>query len=319
MRNMKSFAMTGAAGYVAPRHMKAIKNNNGTLVAALDPNDSVGQMDRYFPEVLFFKDFERFERHINKLCLAKKSPDYLSICAPNHLHDTHCRFALKNDMHAICEKPLVLNPWNLDILEKAEEESGRKICNILQLRLHPEIQKLKRDVENSPDKFFEVQLNYVTPRGPWYHVSWKGDVQKSGGIATNIGVHFFDMLIWIFGAVKENHVFEHNPLFAGGRLFLEKAKVDWFLSIKAQHVQMWDIQTFSTYRSVRVNGQELEFSKGFEDLHDKSYHQILNNKGFGIKDVRPSIELIHSIRNTPTDQTKTDGHMVLKSIKQMKT
>lgn len=310
------FGLVGAAGYIAPRHMLAIKNNGGHLVAALDPNDSVGQMDRYFPEALFFNNFERFERYIYKMRTDNQALDYLSICSPNYLHDTHCRFALVNDMHAICEKPLVLNPWNLDSLQKAEQETGYSIFNILQLRLHPEVIKLKESLESNPsNKRHSVVLDYITPRGPWYHISWKGQEEKSGGIASNIGVHFFDMLIWLFGSVEEVHVYENQKSYTGGRLILENADVEWFLSVDRQHLSHFDKGGKATYRALSIDGKDIEFSEGFERLHDISYARILSNEGFKTSDVRPVIELIHQLRHRKTNLDGIPGHRMLNKIR----
>jgi len=312
---MKRFALTGAAGYIAPRHMEAIKQNDGQLVAALDPNDSVGHMDSYFPNSLFFNNFERFERYINRIISQSKNLDYLSICSPNYLHDTHCRFALNNGMDAICEKPLVLNPWNLDILQRAEEQTGKRIYNILQLRLHPEIIKLKEWVDNQESiKVFDIDLTYITSRGPWYHISWKGDVEKSGGIASNIGVHFFDMLMWIFGDVQSNKVFEKTSNYSAGLLELKKANVKWFLSVDAKHLKMLNIENTRTHRSLKIDGKEIDFSKGFEELHNFSYEKIIKGQGFGTSDVRNSIELIHNIRIKDKANTKGTDHPILSKI-----
>ena len=275
--------MTGAAGYVAPRHMRAIKDTGSALVAALDKNDSVGIIDSYFPESAFFTEFERFDRHIDKLRRRGEGIDYLSVCSPNYLHDAHCRFGLRSGADVICEKPLVLNPWNIDALQELEEETGFKIYNILQLRLHPAIKALKKKVEDGPaDKTYDVDLTYLTSRGRWYHVSWKGDESKSGGIATNIGVHFFDMLCWIFGDVKEN-----------------RARVNWFLSVNYDFVpEEAKSEGKRTYRSISIEGEEIEFSGGFTDLHTLSYQDILDGHGFGTDEVRKAIEVVHGIRNS---------------------
>ena len=309
---MKNFALIGAAGYVAPRHMKAIKETGNKLSAALDPNDSVGIIDSYFPRADFFTEFERFDRHIDKKRRNKEPIDYVSICSPNYLHDAHIRFALRNNACAICEKPLVLNPWNVDGLEAIEEETEARVYNILQLRLHPSLIELKKQVEEqaqNQNKKYEIDLTYITSRGNWYFTSWKGYHEKSGGIATNIGIHFYDMLIWIFGNVQENvvHLLEHDK--SAGYLELENARVRWFLSVDEttlpQSIQEADQRTF---RSITVDGKEIEFSGGFTDLHTLSYDGILAGKGFGLTQARPSIETVYQIRNAVPDLKKGDCH-----------
>jgi UDP-N-acetyl-2-amino-2-deoxyglucuronate dehydrogenase len=296
---MKNFALIGAAGYVAPRHMKAIKETGNKLVAALDKHDNVGILDSYFPEAHFFTEFERFDRHLDKLKRKGQNVHYVSICSPNYLHDSHIRFALKHGADAICEKPLVLNPWNVDALEEIERETGKKIYTILQLRLHPAIISLRDKILQGPkDKVYDVDLRYITSRGNWYHVSWKGEVTKSGGIATNIGIHFFDMLIWIFGGVQKNEIKVHEKDHAQGHLELQRARVNWLLSINYDHIP--DAVKRSgkrTFRTLTIENEELEFSEGFTDLHTMSYQHILDGKGFGIQDARASIELVHAIRN----------------------
>ncbi|QTD37301.1 Gfo/Idh/MocA family oxidoreductase [Polaribacter batillariae] len=296
---MKNFALIGAAGYIAPRHLKAIKDTNNHLIAALDKFDSVGVMDSYFPEADFFVEFERFDRHIEKLKRAGTQLDYVSICTPNYLHDSHIRMALRRGAHAICEKPIVLNPWNIDALEAIEKESQGNINTILQLRLHESIIKLKNKVasENRKEKY-DVDLTYITSRGKWYDISWKGDESKSGGIATNIGVHFYDMLSWVFGRVQENKVHLRENHKAAGYLEFENARVRWFLSIDENdlpvHIKQINQRTF---RSITINNEEVEFSDGFTELHTKSYQQILKGNGFGLEDVRQSIQIVHDIRN----------------------
>jgi len=308
---MKNFALIGAAGYIAPRHMKAIKETQNNLVAALDKNDSVGIIDSFFPNADFFTEFERFDRHISKLKYDKNTPiDYVSICTPNYLHDAHIRFALRQGVDAISEKPLVLNPWNLDALAKIEKETGNKIYNILQLRLHPSIIALKERIDKgAKDKVYDIDLTYLTSRGHWYYTSWKGDASKSGGVATNIGVHFFDMLSWVFGKVKQNitHLSTHDR--ASGYLEFEKARVRWFLSIN------YDVLPDSikakgqrTYRSITIEGEELEFSDGFTDLHTHSYRDILSGKGFGLEAPRQAIEIVHSIRHSEPIGLKGEYH-----------
>jgi UDP-N-acetyl-2-amino-2-deoxyglucuronate dehydrogenase len=297
---MKNFALIGAAGYIAPRHMKAIKDCGHNLVAALDKHDNVGILDSYFPEADFFTEFERFDRHLDKLRRKGQKVDYVSICSPNYLHDSHIRFALKHGADAICEKPLVLNPWNVDALGEIENETGRKIFTVLQLRLHPGIIALKRKIDEGPkDKIYDINLRYITSRGNWYHRSWKGDQSKSGGIATNIGIHFFDMLLWIFGEVQQNHVSFQKDDHAEGNLILKRARIKWFLSIDYDHIPEPIKKTGKrTYRSLIIEEEEIEFSDGFTDLHTLSYKEILNGAGFGIAEAKPSIQVVHDIRNS---------------------
>jgi len=295
---MKNFALVGAAGYIAPRHMKAIKDTHNNLIAALDKNDSVGILDSYFPEADFFTEFERFDRHIEKLKRKGIKTDFVSVCSPNYLHDAHIRFGLRIGADVICEKPVVLNPWNIDALAEIEKETGNKIFTILQLRLHSAIVALKEKIDSEKDgKMHEVNLDYITSRGHWYYASWKGDIQKSGGIATNIGVHFFDMLMWIFGDVKENIVHEHSKDTASGILKLEKANVKWRLSIDANNLPE-DIRAAGkrTYRTLDIDGESFEFSEGFTELHTKSYQNILEGKGFPLMETRKAIQLVHDIR-----------------------
>jgi len=296
---MKNFALMGAAGYIAPRHLKAIKETNNNLIAALDRFDSVGVMDSYFPKADFFVEFERFDRHIEKLRRSGVPLDYVSICTPNYLHDAHIRMALRSGADAICEKPLVLNPWNVDALMDIQKESGRKIHTILQLRLHPSIIALKKkiDLANSNTKY-DVDLTYITSRGKWYDISWKGDSSKSGGIATNIGIHFFDMLAWLFGNVQENTVHLREKDKSAGYLEFEKARVRWYLSIDENSLPDRISQLGQrTYRSITINGEELEFSSGFTELHTDSYLQILKGEGFGLDDAKESIKIAQKIRN----------------------
>lgn len=295
---MKRFALIGAAGYIAPRHLKAIKDTGNILVAAFDPYDGVGIMDSHFPDADFFTEFERFDRHIDKLRREGNPIDIISICSPNYLHDAHIRFGLKNGCDVICEKPLVLNPWNVDALMEIEKETGKNAYTILQLRLHPNIIALRERVMNSPkDRIFEVDLKYITSRGKWYHHSWKGDIDKSGGIATNIGVHFFDMLTWIFGDVVENKVSIHTKDTAAGFLHLERAKINWFLSIDYNEVpEDVKLQGKRTYRTLTMEGEEIEFSDGFTELHTDSYREILAGRGFPISVSKKAIEIVHGIR-----------------------
>lgn len=295
---MKRFALIGAAGYIAPRHLKAIKETGNTLVASLDKHDNVGILDSYFPQSDFFTEFERFDRHIDKLRRQGQGVDYVSICSPNYLHDSHIRFALRQQAHAICEKPLVLNPWNVDALAEIEKETGKRVFTILQLRLHPAIIALRNKILNGPaNKIYDVDLTYITSRGHWYQVSWKGEDSKSGGVATNIGIHFFDMLLWIFGSVKNISVDELTEDSAGGKIELERARINWFLSIDAERLpQVAKDAGKRTHRSLTMEGNEIEFSDGFTDLHTTSYKEILAGNGFGLHDARPSIELVHQIR-----------------------
>lgn len=308
----KNFALTGAAGYIAPRHLKAIKATGNKLAAAVDPNDSVGILDSYFFEASFFKEFERFDRHIEKL--RRKNPDnkvhYLSICSPNYLHDAHIRFALRVGADAICEKPLVLNPWNIDALQELAEEHGQKIYNILQLRLHPALVALKQkvDAENKNGKH-EIELSYVTSRGKWYLVSWKGDIERSGGVATNIGIHFFDMLMWIFGKPEHTELHLSEPTKASGYMELEKARVKWFLSIDNTDLPFGhEQQGQTTFRSITIDGNEIEFSGGFTDLHTRVYEEILAGNGFTPEDCRSSIQMAHDIRKATAIGITKDSH-----------
>ena len=297
---MKRFALIGGAGYVAPRHMRAIKDTGNELVAVLDPNDSVGVIDSHFPEAHFFTEFERFDRHIDKLKRTGRGVDYVSICSPNYLHDAHIRFALRNGADAICEKPLVLNPWNIDGLEEMEKDTGAHVYNILQLRLHPALIELKEKLGHGyGDKIHEIDLTYITSRGKWYFNSWKGEEAKSGGIATNIGIHFFDMLIWIFGKVQKNVVHVFEPHKAAGYLELKNARVRWFLSVDERTLPNEVKESGQrTYRSITVDGEEVEFSKGFTDLHTLSYEEIIKGNGFGLEEARASVETAYAIRNT---------------------
>jgi UDP-N-acetyl-2-amino-2-deoxyglucuronate dehydrogenase len=299
---MERFALIGAAGYIAPRHMKAIKETGNVLVAALDKCDSVGVLDSYFPDANFFTEFERFDRYVDKLRRKGQRIDYISICSPNYLHDAHIRFALRNDANAICEKPLVLNPWNLNALEEIERETGKKVYNILQLRVHPTIVSLKRRIEEEyrkKEQKYKIDLTYITSRGKWYFVSWKGDIQKSGGVATNIGIHFFDMLMWIFGELKHYEVHYSEPLKKmAGYVELEKAEVRWFLSVDSRDLPEVAVDEGKrTYRSITIDSNEVEFSGGFTDLHTVVYQEILDGKGFDMEDARPSIELVYRLRN----------------------
>jgi UDP-N-acetyl-2-amino-2-deoxyglucuronate dehydrogenase len=321
---MTNFALIGAAGYIAPRHMKAIRDTGNRLICALDPYDGVGIIDSYFPEADFFIEPERFDRHLDKLRReaaqdhdhVKQKVDYVSICSPNYMHDSHIRLALRNNAHAICEKPIVLNPWNLDALTEIEKETGKSVFTILQLRLHPSIKALREQVlAGAPEKVYDVDLSYITSRGNWYYRSWKGDTSKSGGIATNIGVHFFDMLSWVFGDVEQStvHVLKNNK--AAGFLKLTRANVRWFLSIDYQDIPEHIKNSGKrTYRSLTMNGTEIEFSEGFTDLHTEMYREILEGRGFGLNEARTSIELVHAIRNGQPEGLKGQFHPILNSI-----
>lgn len=308
----KNFAITGVGGYVAPRHLQAIKDTGNQLVAAVDPSDSVGIIDRYFQDVSFFTEFERFDRHADKLrrignehCI-----HYVSVCSPNYLHDAHVRFALRIGADAICEKPLVLNPWNIDALEELEHESGRKVYTILQLRVHPSLLELKKRIESEPKgKKHDVVLTYITSRGNWYLVSWKGQKERSGGLATNIGIHFFDLLIWLFGPVAQSEVHIANSRHTGGYLELERAKVRWFLSVDRTDLPKEIIKNGqTTFRSITLDGSEIEFSGGFADLHTEVYRRTLAGNGFGLSDARPSIELAHDIREATPKGVNANAH-----------
>ncbi len=311
---MKRFALIGAAGYIAPRHMKAIKETGNVLVAALDKSDSVGILDSYFPDADFFTEFERFDRHIELLRRKGEGVDYVSICSPNYLHDAHVRFALRVGAHAVCEKPLVLNPWNAIALAELAAEANREVNTILQLRLHPAIAGLRDRILSAPkDKMFDVDLTYVTSRGHWYMASWKADVAKSGGVATNIGVHFFDMLSWIFGEPKSSIVHVSEPKRMAGCLELTRARVRWLLSIDRRDLpEQPAAGKPATYRSITVDGEEVEFSEGFRDLHTVSYAQILEGRGFPPEEVLRSIEIVSAIRDAKPAGLMGEYHPMLK-------
>lgn len=309
----KRFALIGAAGYIAPRHMAAIKMTGNRIVAALDKNDSVGILDSYFPEVDFFTEFERFDRHIDKLSRRDMGIEYLSVCSPNYLHDSHIRFGLRSNAHVICEKPLVLNPWNIDGLENLERETGFEISTILQLRLHPSVIELKEALDSQKNHVMhDVDLTYITSRGPWYLQSWKGNSEKSGGIATNIGIHFFDMLHFLFGAVIESKVFLMNATKASGALTFHNANVRWFLSIDADDIPGNVRESgATTYRSMCLDGEEVEFSSGFADLHQASYEAILAGRGFGLMESRAAIETVSLIRSSQISSLVGEYHPFL--------
>lgn len=314
----KNFGLIGVAGYIAVRHLAAIKETGNRLLASLDPFDSVGIIDSYFPESDFFVEFERFDRHFEKLKRNNIKIDYVSICSPNFLHDSHIRFALRHKADAICEKPIVLNPWNIDALQEIEKETGQKVNTVLQLRLHPSIIELKKKVENEPaDKVHDIDLSYITGRGNWYRFSWKGDIQKSGGVATNIGIHFFDMLTWIFGKVKSQTVHINQADKAAGYLELEKARVRWFLSLDTDDLPKEIKESGQrTYRSITIEGNKIEFSGGFTDLHAQTYKGILEGRGFGLEEARRSVEIAHNIRNSAPTPTRGEIHpMIIKLLK----
>lgn len=317
-QTVKKFALIGVGGYIAPRHMRAIKDTGNVMVTCLDKNDSVGIIDSFFPEADFFTEFERFDRHIEKLRRENgQKIDYVSICSPNYLHDAHVRFALRIDADAICEKPLVLNPWNVDALAEIAEETGRNVFTILQLRLHPTIAKLKIQLGEGPkDKKYDIDLAYIAPRGHWHMISWKGNVTKSGGVATNIGIHFFDMLQWIFGEVKYSIVHVSEPKKIAGLLELKKARVRWFLSLDRDDlpIEPKGINP-KAYRSITIDGEEIEFSDGFADLHTKSYQNIVDGHGFTMKDAIPAIEIVSTVRHAKPIGLKGDYHPLLRQSK----
>ena len=311
---MKNFAIIGVGGYIAPRHLKAIKDTGNNLLSAYDRFDSVGIMDSYFPDASFFTEQELFDRHNAKLQRTENRLDYVTVCTPNYLHDSHTRYGLRLGCDVICEKPIVLNPWNIDALEKMEQETGHNVYTILQLRLHDSIVALKKRIDEGPkDKVYDVDLTYITSRGLWYYTSWKGDVHKSGGVATNIGVHFYDMLSWIFGPVQENivHVASHDRV--AGFLRLRNARVRYFLSINAEHLPANAVQGEKrTYRTIMIDGEEFEFSQGFTELHTKSYEKILAGEGFRVSEARNCINIVHTIRNAAPVGLKGDYHPMAK-------
>jgi UDP-N-acetyl-2-amino-2-deoxyglucuronate dehydrogenase len=310
----KNFAVIGVGGYIAPRHLRAIRDTGNQLVAAVDPRDSVGILDQYSFDVKFFTEIERFDRHLGKL---HRGPEegrihYVTICSPNYLHDSHCRLALRAGADVICEKPLVINPWNFDALEELEAETKRRIHTILQLRVHPELIKLRESLQQSSGQH-DVELTYITSRGPWYQVSWKGHEDKSGGVATNIGVHFFDLLLWLFGSVNGIKVYHSDESRMSGFIELEHARVRWYLSVDKNDLPFSaKAGGKTTYRSITVDGREIEFSEGFADLHTRVYEETFAGRGFGIKDARPSIQLTHAIRTAPNSPKDELAHPFLK-------
>lgn len=310
-----NFALTGVAGYIAPRHLRAIKDTGNQLIAAVDPHDSVGILDQYFMDARYFTEIERFDRHLEKLRRGteEKRVHYVTICSPNYLHDAHCRLALRIGAHVICEKPLVINPWNLDALKDLESESSAQIYSILQLRLHPKLQKLRETLlQERGHGRHEVCLTYVTPRGAWYTVSWKGSAEKSGGIATNIGIHLFDLLIWLFGKAGECRVYHSDPQRMTGYLEFERAGVKWFLSVDPHDLRLCEVSGGkSSCRMLTIDSQPVEFTEGFNDLHTRAYEEIFAGRGFRIEDCRPSIELAHTIRSLPTLAADAFAHPLL--------
>jgi UDP-N-acetyl-2-amino-2-deoxyglucuronate dehydrogenase len=314
---VKNFALTGAAGYVAPRHLKAIRDTGNRLVAAVDPHDAVGVLDRYAFDVRFFTEFERFDRHLEKLRRKGEGEriDYLSICSPNYLHDAHIRLALRVGAHAICEKPLVINPWNLDALEELEGETGGRVNTVLQLRLHPSLVALREQLAaGSQSQTHDVSLTYITARGPWYETSWKGSDERSGGIVTNIGIHLFDLVLWLFGSVIACEVHTREPKRIAGFLELERARIRWFLSTNMADLPFTPEPGLkTTFRSIQIDGGEIEFSEGFADLHTRVYEEVLAGRGFGIADSRPAIELSHRIRQTPAVPVMPHLHPMIAS------
>jgi len=310
----KNFALIGAAGYIAPRHMKAIRETGNELLAAVDKNDSVGIIDNYFPKAAFFTEFERFDRHLEKLKRRDYKIDFVSVCSPNYLHDAHIRFGLRYGADVICEKPTVLNPWNIDALLDIEAETGRKTSNILQLRLHESVIDLKKKIDNGPkDKVYDIDLTYITSRGNWYYASWKGNDEKSGGVSTNIGIHFFDMLGWIFGDIKDNIVHIHRHDRAAGYLEFEQARVRWFLSINPETLpEIAKQEGQRTHRSLLIDGETIEFSTGFSELHTRSYQEILAGNGFGLEKTRKAVETVYNIRHTAPVGLKGEYHPLCK-------
>ena len=310
---MKNFAITGAAGYVAPRHLKAIRDTGNRLVAACDPNDAVGVLDQFTFDVRFFTEIERFDRHLEKLRRGAEAErvNYLTVCSPNYLHDAHCRLGLRTGADVICEKPLVINPWNLDALSELEQETGRRIFTVFQLRYHQKLVELQRTLLQENRKH-DVTLTYITARGPWYDVSWKGTEEKSGGVPTNIGVHFFDMLLWLFGPVEAVRVQRRERRRVAGVLELERARVRWFLSVDARDLPTPPVPGGrTTYRSITVDGSEVEFSEGFGDLHTRVYEAVLAGNGMRISDARPSIQLVYDVRKVELTPPSSESHPFL--------
>jgi len=310
-----NFAITGVGGYIAPRHLKAIRDTGNRIIAAVDPKDSVGLLDHYGFGISYFTEIERFDRHLEKL---RRGPEeqrvhFLSVCSPNYLHDAHCRLALRVGADVICEKPLVINPWNLDVLQELEAEYGKRIYTVLQLRVHPKLLALRERLQQeASDQQREIELTYIAGRGIWYQVAWKGDLSKSGGVATNIGIHFFDLLLWLFGEAGDIKVYHSDPYRMSGFLELERAKVKWFLSTDHHDLPfLVEPGVHSTYRSITIDGGEIEFSGGFTDLHTRVYEQTLAGQGFGIDEARPSVELVSRIRQAPISPLDEQTHPLL--------
>lgn len=313
---MKNFALIGAAGYVAPRHMKAVKNTGNNLVVAMDRNDSVGIIDSYFPEAEYFTEFEHFDRYVDQTRRSGNAIDYFSICSPNYLHDSHMRFALRSGGDAICEKPLVLDIESLEGVIKIERDTGQRVNTILQLRLHDSVNDLKRRVAEADNKSkFDIDLTYIASRGKWYHSSWKADVGKSGGIATNIGIHFFDMLHYIFGDLQQNNLHHSSPTTAAGYLEYDRARVRWLLSIDEANIpQHSRDKGMRTHRSITIGEEEFEFSGGFTDLHTRCYEEVLKGEGFGLEENRVAIETVSDIRRQVPDKSIGEQHPIVRSL-----
>lgn len=312
---MKKFAILGVGGYIAPRHIQAINDTNNRVVSAMDVNDSVGILDRYTQDVSFFTDFERFESHLDSLNNTEDKIDFVSICSPNYLHASHIKFALKNNCDVICEKPLVLNESDLDEIKEYEAQYNKKVNTVLQLRVHQSIVDLKKEIDSSSKNDFEVDLTYLTSRGPWYHESWKGNIQKSGGLASNIGIHFFDMLTWIFGGLKKNELHISNNRIVSGYMELEKAKVKWTLSVDRKYLPKEALDKgATTYRSITIDGKEIDFSSGFTELHTKVYEGVLSGKGFGLEDARTAIRIVDQLRSLTPSGVSEKSHYLIKDM-----
>lgn len=312
---MKNFAILGVGGYIAPRHIQAINDSENVVVAAMDVNDSVGILDRYTQDVSFFTEFEKFESYIDSVKNTRKEIDYISICSPNHLHSAHMKFALKNGCDVICEKPLVLDESEIDELKKYEQKFNKKINTVLQLRVHESIIELKEKINNSKNEKHEIELTYLTSRGPWFHESWKGDVKKSGGLTSNIGIHFFDMLTWIFGDLKKNELHLTGKTLTSGYMELEKANVKWVLSVDRKYLPKSIIEKKqTTYRSITVDGSEIEFSGGFTDLHTKVYKEVIDGNGYGLEDARIAVRIVDQLRSQTPMGIQSYSHPLIKDL-----